>query len=626
MAIKQLTEEQIRTWTLKQKDEWWLKNVYKGDMRQLTWRSALTGALLGSVLSLTNLYIGIQTGWTLGVGITSVIVSFAMFKFLSRFQLSTEMTILENNTMQSIATSAGYMTSPLMASLSGYMMATGHIPPMWQVYCWIVVLAILGALFAFPLKKRYINDEQLPFPEGYAAGIVLDNLHSSDAKEGLYKAKLLGMGAGIAALIEFLRSGGVLAKLKVPFLAIPEYWDELVYKYLFVPTINGVPLKDLTIRFETSIILMGTGALMSLKTTSSMMLGALINYVILAPIMMEKGIITGTGFKNISIWALWGGAAMMTSAALYSFLTSGNTLSSIFELLKFSKKKTKKEADILADIELPLKVSLIGVPILTVIIAIMAHEFFGIEYWLGVVAVPLVFVFSIMAVKSTGLTAITPGSALAKMTQVCYSVMAPGQMNTSLITAGITSEVSLSASNLLMDIKPTYMLGGKPRQQAIGHIIGIFAGGLLSIPVFYMLFHGDITVFGTDKFPMPGATVWKAVADVLSKGLSALHPTSQIAVLIGAALGILFEILIKKTKGKFPISPTGFGIAFVLPFTNTLMFFVGSLIAWYLESKPKDQRTAAYHRFVENKESIAAGVIAGGSIIGIVLLIVETML
>ena len=71
MAIKQLTEEQIREWTLEQKDQWWLDNVYRGDMKQLTIRSGLTGALLGSVLSLTNLYVGIKTGWSLGVGTRS---------------------------------------------------------------------------------------------------------------------------------------------------------------------------------------------------------------------------------------------------------------------------------------------------------------------------------------------------------------------------------------------------------------------------------------------------------------------------------------------------------------------------------------------------------------------------
>jgi hypothetical protein len=43
MALQQLSEEQVRTWTRAQKDEWWFKNIYRGDMPQLTFRSALTG-------------------------------------------------------------------------------------------------------------------------------------------------------------------------------------------------------------------------------------------------------------------------------------------------------------------------------------------------------------------------------------------------------------------------------------------------------------------------------------------------------------------------------------------------------------------------------------------------------
>ena len=83
MTIRQLSEEQIRDWSLEEKDRWWLENVWKGDMPQLTVRSALTGMLIGGLLSLTNLYVGAKTGWTLGVGITSVILAFAMFKVLS---------------------------------------------------------------------------------------------------------------------------------------------------------------------------------------------------------------------------------------------------------------------------------------------------------------------------------------------------------------------------------------------------------------------------------------------------------------------------------------------------------------------------------------------------------------
>jgi len=313
----------------------------------------------------------------------------------------------------------------------------------------------------------------------------------------------------------------------------------------------------------------------------------------------------------------------MTSSSIFSFLISGNTLSSIADLFKKKKKKEKKK-DVLAHIELPRMVSYIGIPILSIIIMILGKQFFDIDYWLSAVAIPLVFVFCIMAVKSTGITAITPGSALGKMTQVTYAVLAPGNMGTNLITAGITSEVCLSASNLLMDIKPAYMLGGKPRHQALGHVIGIFCGGLVAVPVFYMLFNGDISVFSTEKFPMPGATVWKAVAEVLSEGLGALHPTAQFAVLVGLVLGVVAEIINKVTVGKFPFVPVAFGIAFVLPFNTSLEFFIGSAIFWLMSKKPEAKRSFKYQVVVDNKETIGAGIIAGGSIIGIALLIAET--
>lgn len=117
MAIPSLTDEQVRSWSREQKDQWWLSTVFRGNMAQLTLRSALTGFLLGGVLSATNLYVGAKTGWTLGVGLTSVILSFALFRVFARLGAK-DMTILENNASQSIATAAGYMTGPLISGMA----------------------------------------------------------------------------------------------------------------------------------------------------------------------------------------------------------------------------------------------------------------------------------------------------------------------------------------------------------------------------------------------------------------------------------------------------------------------------------------------------------------------------
>ncbi len=621
-GIKELTDEQIREMTLEQKDEWWLKNVYKGHMPQLNLRSALTGMLLGSVLCLTNLYVGIKTGWTLGVGITSVILSFALFKALARLKIGKEMTILENNAMQSIATSAGYMTAPLMASIPAYMMVTGHVIPMWQCFWWIIVLSLLGVLFAFPLKKRFINDEQMPFPEGRAAGIVLDSLHSDDAKEGLFKAKILIYGAALSGLIELLRSEKMMETLKLKFLTLPEYWDSFIYKFV-TPKIFDTPLKDLTIQMETSIVMIGTGGLMNMKTAMSLLLGGFINYFIFAPYFIHTGVIATASFKAITMWSLWGGASMMTTASLYSFFSKPGMILEAFK--KLSQKKDKNVHDPLKEIELPMWVFYVGIPVIGAITVYLGHTWFGVHYILGLIAIPLVFVFTLIAVTSTGLTAITPGGALGKLTQITYSILSPGNIPTNLMTAGITSEVSLNASNLLMDIKPSYMLGGKPRHQALGHVLGIFAGGIVAVPVFYSLFHNDISLFTSDKLPLPGASIWKAVAEVLTKGLSTLHPTAQWAVLIGAVLGILFEVLNKRTKGQFPLSAVGLGLAFVLQFTNSLAMAIGALIFWVARQNFKDKSSTRYRVFVDNQETLCAGIIAGGSIIGIVLIILENI-
>ncbi len=634
MKILQLTPEQIHTMTLRQKDEWWLKNVYQGDMPQLTLRSALTGMILGSVLSLTNLYVGIKTGWTLGIGITSVILAFTFFKLMSKFKIGGELSILENNAMQSIATSAGYMTAPLVSSISAYMLITNKMIPMWDTMLWITLLALLGVLFAFPLKKRFINDEQLPFPEGRAAGVVMANLHSGDGKDGIFKAKILGIGALLSASMETLRNHTIMNWLGAKWLAIPEHWDDFLYSAgsSIQLKIMGTPLKDLTIRWDTSIVMLATGGLMGVKTGASMLIGGFLNYFILVPYLLDQGIIMSPKFKDITMWALWPGVAMMTTSSLFSFFSKPKMLLSAFSGLIPRKGRKKKDEDILRDIELPMWVFAVGIPILGSLTVIVGHSLFGIEYWLGAIAIPMVFIFTLIAVNSTGLTSITPTGALGKLTQLSFSVLAPGNMQTNIMTAGITGEVAGNASNLLMDIKPGYMLGGKPRHQAIGHVLGIFAGALASVPVFYMILQNDLTKITSEAMPMPGAQIWKAVAEVLTQGLSSLHPTAQFAALVGGLLGIAIEFMNIKTKGKFPISAMGLGLACVLRFSDCWAMALGGFLFWGLHKKFETVKRGEIGPvktmrkiFVNNQETVCAGIIAGGSIIGIILTIIENV-
>ncbi|OHB80644.1 MAG: hypothetical protein A2W31_04130 [Planctomycetes bacterium RBG_16_64_10] len=629
MAIQYLSEQQIRDWTIEQKDRWWLDNIFRGDMPQLTVRSGLFGMLIGGFLSLTNLYVGMKTGWTLGVGITSVVLAFATFKILHKLGLATEFTILENNCMQSIATAAGYMTAPLIASLAAYMMITGVVVPMMTTLIWMIAIAVLGVLFAFPLKRRFINDEQQPFPEGKAAGVVMDALHSSDAESGMFKALLLTVSGVGAALLELIKSG------MLPMIRIKAGLEEYLYQLLnWYPSLMGTKLQQLTVSLEPDHVMMAAGGLMGIRTGVSLLLGAVVNYCVLAPLIIRHGDIFGTvgrdgdlvfGFRSITTWALWAGVAMMTTASLVAFFSRPATLVQAFAGL-FGSRRSAEDDDCLRHIELPMAVFFIGIPLVGSVVVLLAWRFFDVSPWLGALAVPLVFVFTIIAAHSTALTAITPTGALGKLTQVTYAALSPS-ITTNIVTASITGEVAGNASNLLMDIKPGYMLGGKPRHQAIGHILGILAGAIACVPVFYLAFlKNNPDGLINDKFPMPSAIVWKAVAEILTRGLSELPTTAMMAAGVGAALGVLFEYTKVWTKGRFPLSAVGIGLAFVIPFTTCLAMFLGSFFFFWLAGKVLRRKESLLYRIlVENLEPVCAGVIAGGALMGIALAVLSVL-
>lgn len=640
MAIQQLTPEQVRTMTIEEKDRWWLENVFRGDMPQLTLRSAISGMLIGGVLSLTNLYVGMKTGWTLGVGITSVILAFAFFKIMERAGLGSSFTILENNCMQSIATAAGYMTAPLVSSLAAYMMITEKIIPMQVTIVWMIAICLLGVLFAFPLKRRFINDEQHPFPEGKAAGIVMDALHTSGAAEGLFKAKILAVCGVLAAVVEFLKTDSLLTRFNLMMVKIPDALEDWFYwltKRLLhwepKPKILGSSFSALSLTIEPDHVMFAAGGLMGIRAGLSLLVGGIINYAILAPIIIRHGDIYGKvgadgtlgfGFKPITTWALWWGVALMTTSGLFSFFSKPRMIFSAFSGLL---GRRKEGGDCLRHVELPIGVFAVGIPLVGAAVVYLAHHYFDVKVWHGIVAVPLVGVFALIAANATALTSITPTGAMGKLTQLTFAALAPNNITTNVATASITGEVAGNASNLLMDIKPGYMLGGKPRQQAVGHALGILAGAFAAVPIFYRFFlipKGNFNLLVDEKFPFPGATVWKAVAEVLTRGIGELPTSAVYAAIIGGVMGILLEALRIASKGRFPLSAVGLGLAPVVTFANCVSMFAGSFFFWSAERILKRPQSLMHRLFVQNLEPVCGGIIAGGALMGIFAKVAET--
>jgi uncharacterized oligopeptide transporter (OPT) family protein len=339
--------------------------------------------------------------------------------------------------------------------------------------------------------------------------------------------------------------------------------------------------------------------------------------------LLKDGV-TQYGFKAITVWGLWWGVAMMTTASLFSFFSKPQILIGTFRSL-VARQAAKPQADPLRDIELPMWVFVTGIPVVASLVIWLAHRFFDVALWQGAIAIPLIFVFALIAVNSTALTSVTPLGAVGKLTQLTFGAIAPGNIKTNLATAAITAEVASHASNLLMDIKPGYMLGAKPRQQAVGHVLGIVAGALVSVPIFYLVFlHNGPQQLISEQYPMPAATIWKGVAELLTRGLSNLEVSARWAALAGALAGLTLEVIRVLTKDRFWLSGVGIGLAAVMPFDNCLAMFLGAFLFWLVERRWKDSAGVIDRIVVRNQEPICAGLIAGGALTGIAVTILET--
>lgn len=661
-GIPTLTDEEIRTWSREEKDRWWLSKVYRGDMPQLTVRAAITGFLLGGVLSATNLYVGAKTGWTLGVGLTSVILAFSAFKALAGMGVR-DMTILENNATQSIATAAGYMTGPLVGGMAAYMWVMNQ-PMYWpHMMAFNVVLALLGVLVAFPMKRRFINDEQQAFPEGRACGVVLDTLYTSSAEVGVFKAKALAFAAGLAGFISFISGESYMKLIQEKWLGLKAAWhlphnlDGWYYwmvakGWVPLPTLGGVDLRQLALSPGLDLAMFGAGGLMGLRTAGALFVGMVLNFVIIAPWMISIGEITpksgsiaeGTAVFGrahiLNSWSLWWGITMMIVASLVSLFAKPQVFIHAFKSLTGRAKN--QGTDVLADIELPLWISWVGIPILGTFAAFLANWFFGVPWIYGISAIPLILILTLIAASSTALTGITPTSSLSKLPQFLFGALNPKHPPTNLMTGIMCLEVASNASNLLMDIKPGYMLGGKPRHQAIGHCIGIFAGALASTPLFFILFLSDyqpgtnlMAAMAPDggRFSFPGAVQWKGVSDLVSSifgggtGGSLLTQSIITSMIIAGVVGLILEVIRIATRNKFPLSPLAIGLGVVVPPDSTMAMFAGSLFFWFMQRRYTEKMESAGHKlWVDTQEPICAGIIAGAALIGIGDVLVKVFL
>src|SRR4026207_195962 len=172
--------------------------------KELTLRSLILGALITTIFTAANVYLGLKVGLTFASSIPAAVISMAILSLVK------DSTILENNIVQTVASAAGTL-STIIFVLPGRVIVgwwTGF--PFWQSFLICVSGGVLGVLFTIPLRRALVTTSDLPYPQGVAAAAGLrvgaggrgeTKEDPGEAREGL-TAVILGSvaSAGLAIL------------------------------------------------------------------------------------------------------------------------------------------------------------------------------------------------------------------------------------------------------------------------------------------------------------------------------------------------------------------------------------------------------------------------------------------
>jgi putative OPT family oligopeptide transporter len=598
----------------------WLDTVFRGrgdTMRQLTLRAVLMGSVLGGILSLTNIYIGLKAGWGFGVAITACILSYAIWTTFHRLGLvRTPMTILENNCMQSTASSAGASTGgTLISAFAAYIMLNNQTMPIPIMMAWVFFVAVLGVTMAIPMKRQMINVEQLRFPSGIAAAETLRALHSQ-GERGMRAAKALGTAGLLAALSKLLSEGlGLISPSLAPY-QIGSWVTRLNH------AVFGGAWMGRTVLFSWEPMFIAAGAITGLRVCASMLVGGILCWMVYVPILQGTGVTDATGYRDLVPWTLWGGTACMVTSGLLSFALRWRSALRAFSGITRMLGGRKADGDAMAAIETPGSWFIAGQLVSLAALAWLAHASFQMPVWQSVLAVLMTFALALVACRVTGETDTTPVGAMGKIMQMTFGVLHPGNMNVNLMSANITAGAAGSSADLLTDLKSGYLLGAHPRKQFIAQFCGIFTGTVVTVLAFSVLVP-NASVLGTDQFPAPAAQTWKGVAEAMSKmdqGLfNALGPVKTWSIAIGGAVGIILPVLsiaVPRSVQPWIPSAAGVGLAWVFHWYYAVLFFIGAVIGYVFEKK--SPMASQEYTF-----PVASGIVAGESLMGVTLVFWE---
>jgi uncharacterized oligopeptide transporter (OPT) family protein len=374
--------------------------------------------------------------------------------------------------------------------------------------------------------------------------------------------------------------------------------------------VAGVSLSSLTVAMNWSPLVISTGVMMGIRGAASMALGATVSWVLLAPWLVRSGLVASASFSACSGWLVWPGLGLLMAGSFLPLLLDWRSvLRALRDLGALAGRRGAVGASDGAAAGGAPRVGLPSLAVGLLVIVAIGRGLFGLHPLAALFAIVAALVLAVVSARATGETDIAPVGAAGTLTQLMFAGYGP---TVSILTGSVSMGVSTQTAQTLWAFKAGHRLGASPRAQVTAQVLGAVLGALVVVPVYLVIVKAY--GIGTESLPAPSAISWRATAEAVRGGLSAMPLHAPLAGALGLGLGIVLSIAARTRWARFVPSPAAMGIAMLMPASLSVAALAGALLVFGVRRLRPNLDEASIM-------SLAAGGIAGESLMGVVIAI-----
>jgi putative OPT family oligopeptide transporter len=552
---------------------------------EFTPRALIGGCLIGSLLAVSNVYMGLKTGWWESGSISAAVLGFTGLSALGR-RGGNAPTAQESNLTQTAASAVGAM--PAAAGLLGSLPALalmGISVPAWGVVAWGAALGVLGVLAAYLLRRRLLVDEGLPFPTGVATAEVITAMHKTGRVEKPGRARVLA-GSGVVSMV-------------LTWMRDVTQWVPAVTP---VPgQLAGLPASTFSWGFGWNPMLLAIGVMVGLPMGLSMLLGAVLAWGVLAPSLVDAGVLASNGgYEKFSEWLTWPGVGLMVGAAVVSLGAQARSLLSAVTDLRAMGGMSEGTS----------RWALVTGLAACALVVVLGQGVFGMPMLHTLLALALLLPLCAVCGRGAGQTDISPVSQMGQITQVVSGTLFPGPRGLNVAAGSVVAGAVAQTGVSLWSLKTGHLLGTTPSRQLLAQLLGVLVGAVVGVPAYVLLLKAYGV--GGEALPVPSAHQFVALAELSTSGFSGLPAYAAQSAWIGFAVGAVLTLVSRGKLERFMPSAVAMGMGFLMPAHYAVTIAAGALLFTVA-------RRVRPEGAVQHAPALGAGAIAGESLMGLAI-------